>query len=132
MVSLHVGCGAQFVRDARPQTYDSIVIDAAKHDATDEGEEMEAPPLPFYSLEFLRGCSFAPCYRAALLARPFPSTATGAIARGRTILDHSRTRPRERASMCLPLPQAAAQLAQGRRVRRNERHRAAGAVGRAM
>eukprot|EP01052_Picozoa_sp_SAG31_P071823 SAG31_NODE_30763_length_376_cov_1.010830_1_plen_105_part_00 len=51
----HVVDGAKFIADADRASYDLICIDAADHDANDEGPDLEAPPECLSNDAFLRG-----------------------------------------------------------------------------
>ena len=53
-VKCHVADGAVFLAEQPANSYDLVAIDAADHDASDEGPYMEAPPAGLYSEEFLR------------------------------------------------------------------------------
>lgn len=53
-VKCHVADGAVFLAEQPPNSYDLVAIDAADHDASDDGPHMEAPPLALYSEQFLR------------------------------------------------------------------------------
>ena len=55
VVTCHVADGSKFIADAAEGSYDMIAIDAADHDASDDGPNMEAPPLCLYTEEFMRG-----------------------------------------------------------------------------
>ena len=81
VVRCHRTDGAEFLAVAEQGSYDLIAIDAADHDANDEGPDMEAPPTCFYSDEFLTG----PLRRAL---RPGGFVAVNAIGRREQLADY--------------------------------------------
>ena len=82
-VKCHVADGAVFLAQQPPNSYDLVAIDAADHDASDDGPYMEAPPLALYSEEFLRDTLWT-------RLRPGGFIAVNAIGRREQYIEYSR------------------------------------------
>lgn len=82
-VKCHVADGAVFLAEQAPNSYDLVAIDAADHDASDDGPYMEAPPVALYSEEFLRDTLWT-------RLRPGGFIAVNAIGRREQYIEYSR------------------------------------------
>ncbi len=82
-VKCHVADGAVFLAEQPPNSYDLVAIDAADHDASDDGPYMEAPPVALYSEEFLRNTLWT-------RLRPGGFIAVNAIGRREQYIEYSR------------------------------------------